>query len=239
MSEKLEIRIEGPKVTPERFLNASKAFLEIVLGVSHNLSSSARDEDWSVECDKGSSILRVKTDVRERIPAVEAVELGFHALNSGLATLPHGFTKTEIRSAKVLGELVDGYFIQSISFSNGNPAANISKSLAKTADCILSGEKYTAFGSLEGTIQTLHGREGYPVACYISDIQYKRTIVCHFADKQHEKQAVKAFMKRVLVGGLIHYSREGMPTSIDADVFREFPDEDALPVLSDVQAIYR
>ena len=241
MSDTIQIEIDGPKLTPDRFIKAAQAFLDLVTGVSKNLSDKATPEEWTVETEKGSVIVRMRTDNPERAAAIHAVGRGVRALNSGVRAVPEWFTKDEVKAARELTAVIDagGKFVTSISMANGEVIADLSPITIKTADAILSGEKYEAFGSIEGRIETLHGREAYPLAFYVSDVHSKRQVVCHFNKTEDEEGAIGAFRKRVLVYGLIHYAKEGYPTSVDADSLRIFAEEGDLPSVEQVQAIYR
>lgn len=241
MSDSIQIKINGPRLTPDRFIDASKAFLSLVTGVSKNISDKANSDEWAVETEKGSVIIRARCDNPDRALAIDAIGRGVRSLNSGLRTVPEWFTKDEVKAARDLAAVADGggKFVTSISFSNGEPIADLSFTMIKTADSILSGEKYEAFGSIEGRIETLQGREAYPLAFWVSDVHSKRLVVCHFNRSEDEEGAIVAFRKRVLVYGLIHYAKEGYPTSVDASSLNVFLEESDLPTVEQVQAIYR
>jgi len=241
MSNSIHVKLDGPKLTPDRFIKAAQAFLALVTGVSKNLSEKAQDDEWAVETEKGSVIIRARTENPDRAVVIHAIGRGVRALNSGVRSVPESFTKEEVKAARDLAAVIDGggKFVTTISLANGEVMADLSPAVIKTADFILSGEKYEAFGSIEGRIETLNSREAYPLACYVSEVHYKRQVVCHFNKKEDEERAIAAFRRRVLVYGLIHYAAEGYPTSVDADTLRIFPEESDLPTLEQIQAIYR
>ena len=60
MSNKIEIRIDGRKLTPEKFLSGASAFVALVEGVSKNVTGGKTE--WVVEVDKGSAIVRLRAD---------------------------------------------------------------------------------------------------------------------------------------------------------------------------------
>jgi len=242
MSDDIEIKIEGPKLTPDKFEEAVRAFFTLLRGVTKNLNGHLEDADWSVRVESGSAVVMAHADTLNSKPAIFAITRGVQSLSSGVYVLPQGFTRDEVKAARNLASVIDddGKLVRNIWMKNGDAPIALSYQIVKTADVILSGEKYVSFGSIEGRIETLQGREGYPLACYVVDPIYKRTVVCHFNKKELEDEVINnGFRKRVLVGGLIHYSSEGYPTSVDADHLRIFPEEKDLPTLEQIQAIYR
>lgn len=250
MSEALELKIDGPRLTPEKFEAAVKDFFAIISGVAKNVSGTYSDADWKVEVDAGSTIVRVrksddahKATVSYRAePIISAVQQGFIALSSGLRTPPPFFTRDEIRAVKDLAELIDKErkFVSTISIKNGDRPVFLSEELARTAEAILSGERQICFGSVEGYIETFHRKENQPFTCYVREPIYRRSILCTFSKSDAEEVAYRAFRppKRVLAYGLIHYAKEGFPTRIDVDTVRIFPEEDELPSVEEIQSFY-
>jgi len=49
MSDSVSIRIEGPKVTPNRFVKAIDRFFSIVSGVTKNVTGESKPDVWSVD----------------------------------------------------------------------------------------------------------------------------------------------------------------------------------------------
>ena len=239
MSDHIEIKIDGKKLTPERFLEAVESFFELVQGVSKNISKIP--VNWSVEVDKGSTVVRVRADdpTEDVNQSIDAVIRGVSALRMGIKTIPFGFTKEEVRAAKKLATLKDGNEIESAFIQNGGAPEDLAVTIVPTADAILVGENHIAFGSVEGTIDTMSAKQAF--CCMIWEPIYRRDITCYLTETKLQADAVDAFVKRrrVSVGGLIHYSKEGFPTSISADKIKMFPLESELPNVEDIQAIYR
>jgi len=244
MSESVSIKLEGPRLTPDKFVNAVQKFFSIVLGVTKNVVGVARPEDWSVEVDHGSAIVRIKPE-NPAIKASRSIDLmsrGIKSLASGVRSAPPGFGNDEVKAAKELASLIDadGKFIKAIYIVNGEAPMGLTEEVGRSADAILSSEKHIAFGSIEGRVETLSDKEGQSgFQCTIKDPIYQRQVIIHFTKKELEDRAYEAFRKRVLVSGLIRYSKEGNPTSVDADYLKVFPEESELPTVQDVQAIYK
>jgi hypothetical protein len=237
MSDHIEIKIEGPRLTPEKFIEAAKSFFALVQGVSKNVVN--KPINWIAEADKGSAVLRGRAENPgpESSQAIDAICRGIRSLRSGAKAIPNGFTREEVRACQILAGLVDGRAIQSIFIQNGGAPEVISSTIVTTAEAILSGENYTAFGSIEGKIDSLSDRQGF--SCSVYEPYLRREIVCYFQKSEVQEEAIKGFRKRVLAGGLIRYAKEGHPTSIVVDTIRIFPDESELPTIEEVQAIFK
>ena len=237
MSNQIEIKIEGKGLTPDKFVLAAKSFFDLIQGVSKNVG--AKQVDWVVEVDKGSAILRgrVENPSPETEIAIEDISRGIRSLRSGMKAVPSGFTRDEVRACQTLASLVDGNSIKAIFIQNGGSPEELSQTIVPTAEAILTGETYTAFGSIEGKIDSLSDRQTF--SCSILDPYLRREIVCYFQSEAVVEEAIRGFRKRVLAGGLIRYAKEGHPTSIVVDTIRIFPEESELPTIEDVQAIFK
>jgi hypothetical protein len=239
MSNQIEIKLAGKKLTPEKFIEAVEAFFGLVKGVAKNVSKTP--VDWVVEVDKGSAIVRARVEnpTAESEESIEAVVRGVHSLRNGIRNIPFGFTKDEVRAARKLAKLKDGVGIESAFIQNGGEPEDLSEEIVPTADAVLETESQIAFGSIEGTIGSMSAKQAF--CCMIDEPVYRREIVCYLQKESLQESAIEAFKhrSRVLVGGLIHYAKEGYPVSITADTVRIFPPESELPTVEDIQAIYK
>jgi hypothetical protein len=237
MSNQIEIKIDGKKLTPEKFLEAAKSFFDLIGGVAKNVA--AKPVNWAVESDKGSTIIRtrIQNPSDESRQVIHAICRGVRSLRSGNKTIPHGFTKNEIVASRRLTAIIDGDGVKSVSIKNGSAPEDLLETIIATADSILSGETSTAFGSIEGTLDSLSMRHGF--SCSVYEPRLQREIICYFQKTEVEQEAYRGFGKRVLAGGLIRYAKEGYPTSISVDTIRIFPDESELPTIEEVQALFR
>ena len=166
MNDQIEIKIEGKKLTPEKFIEAAKSFFDLIEGVAKNVAS--KPVNWAVELDKGSAIIRarVQNPSNESGQAIDAICRGVRSLRSGIKTIPHGFTKEEISASRKLTAIIDGEGVKSVSIKNGSAPEDFLQTIIATADAILSGETYTAFGSIEGTLDSLSIRHGFSCSVY-------------------------------------------------------------------------
>ncbi len=237
MSDHIEIKIEGSGLTPDKFIAAAKSFFDLIQGVSKNVTG--KQINWLVEVDKGSAVLRGRAErpSADADMAVDSINRGIRSLRSGIKSIPNGFTRDEVRACHTLAGLVDGTKIRSIFIQNGAAPEDLSSAVVSSADAILTGETYTAFGSLEGKIDSMSDRQH--LCCSIYDSYLRREVTCYFQEEAVFEEAVKGFRKRVLAGGMIRYAKEGHPTSIVVDTIRIFPEESELPTIEEVQAIFK
>jgi hypothetical protein len=237
MSDTIEIKIDARKLTPGKFVDAVQAFFSLVQGVANNVAGDP--VKWITEADKGSVIIRIRASNpnTKSKQSTEAVCRGLRSLRMGNRTIPALFTNEEVKAAKRLADLVDGERIQGISVKNGIEPELISKKTAESAEAILNGEIYQAFGSIEGKVDSLSDKAS--LVCSITDPIYGREITCYFTNDEAAEEAIKGFRKRVLAAGLIRYGKDGRPTSISVDKVKIFPDESDLPTVEQVQEIYK
>src|ERR1700733_1488607 len=107
MSDHIEIKIEGKKLTPERFLEAVQSFFALIQGVTKNVAKNP--VNWTVEVEKGSTVVRARVEnpTPESDQSIVAICPAVNSLRTGIKTIPYGFTKDEVRAAKKLATLND------------------------------------------------------------------------------------------------------------------------------------
>jgi hypothetical protein len=237
MSKDIEVKIDGPNLTPERFMKAARAFFDLVQGVARNMTGTQDAIPWTVEVKSGSAILRARSTNERAERAVQAVIRGVNSLRSGIQAAPPWYGRDEINAARLLASLVDGADITSIQIKNGNTPEEMSPTVVATVDAILESDKSIAFGSIEGVIEMLSIRDGF--RCTVYEPNYGRGINCYFNKVELEREAHLAFGKRVLLSGMIRYGKEGLPTTLHADALRVFPPDAELPTAQEIQAIYK
>jgi hypothetical protein len=237
MSDSIEIKIDGTRLTPEKFLDGVKEFLALVQGVAKNVAPERID--WLVSVEKSSAVVRMTAEhpTAHSRQAIDVVCQGIRALRNGVKTIPHGFRRENVSSAKIIASLVDGTDVQAVTIKNGADPESVPRSIVKVAEIILEGQNHLAFGSIEGKIVSLSAKHGY--VCVIDDPAEMREITCYLQTEAAQKAAVDGYTKRVMASGLIHYAKEGHPVSITVDEMRIFPPDSELPTLSEVQEIYK
>lgn len=243
MSDKIEIKIDAPKLTPDKFQKAVIEFFALLKGVTKNVTGESKPEDWIIEVRASSQVVSARTESQSKALATDAMSRGFLSLMAGVQTIPPNFTKEDVISARNLAALVDddGKVVRSILIQNGGEPIRLSHQIVKTADAILAGEKQIEFGSVEGAIESLHRKENQPFTSTIKDPIHGRSIVSTFTTPECEEKAFQAFKdaSRVLFYGLIHYNKEGEPVRIDVNLVRIFPPESELPTLEEIHAFWK
>ena len=241
MSDSIEIKFTAKQIPPAKFVAAVQQFFAVVQGVANNIAGAESPIKWTIEAEHGSAIIRCKalTHVKEASESTEAVSCGLRALRMGTSRIPRFFTNTELRAAKDLANLIDDDF--PIVIKNGAAPEELTAEIGRTADSILRGERYEAFGSIEGAVSSMaRSNQFNKFECEIRDQQSNKTIHCYFTRDEDARTAHAAFFRdKILVHGLIRYSKEGYPTSISADSIRVFSDESELPTVEDIQAIFQ
>ncbi len=236
MSNQIEIKIEAKRLTPDKFLAGAKDFFALVEGVAKNVTLA--HINWSVEIDKGSAVVRMRaenpSDESQKVFTV--VRQGIRALRNRTNVIPIGFTANELWAASRLSKLIDGEAVQLVSIRNGGRPEDLGAVVIETAEAILSRQSQFAFGGIEGKIVTLSAKHG--LICTIYDPIQRREVTCYLQTEKAQQDAVKGYTKRVLVSGLIHYSKEGQAVNVTVDTIRIFPPDSELPTLEDVQAVY-
>lgn len=237
MSNQIEIKIDSRKLTPETFLSGASEFMALVQGVAKKIAMAK--VEWVVEVDKGSAILRMRVEnpSTDSEKCIDAICRGVRALRNGVRTIPYGFSRETVSSAKIIASLVDGQEVQSVSIRNGGEPELVPHTIVQVADAILDGQQQIAFGSIEGKIVSLSAKHGY--VCVIDDPVRRREITCYLQTNEAQKTAIEGYTKRVLASGLIHYAKEGHAVNITVDKIRIFPADSELPSLADIQEIYK
>jgi hypothetical protein len=243
MSNQIEINIDAPRLTPDKLQKAVDKFVTLLKGVSKNATGNYAQEDWGMEVKVGSTIFIANPLSEKNGITTDAMARGIRSLMSGIPTIPQYFTKDEVEAAKGIAALIDddGRYVRGIFIQNGGGPIHLSSQLVKTADLILAGDTQIAFGSVEGKIEGLHRKEDHPITSTLRDPIYGRVIACNFNKPELEEEAFQAFKeaKRVLIYGLIHYSKDGYPIRIDSDFIRVFPPESELPTLEEIHAFFK
>src|SRR6266849_6078414 len=179
MSDSIEIKIDGPKMKPDQFLRTVESFFGLVQGVSRNVSGPQSPVQWTVEVDRGSSVIRARplNPSAASLKSIEAICQGVGALHSGVKAIPQWFTYEEIKHCRNLGSEIDGEGIRAVSINNGRTATSVSSIVVSIADELLNSDKHNAFGSIEGKLDALSDREVF--ICTIYDANYHRAVNCY------------------------------------------------------------
>ncbi len=89
------------------------------------------------------------------------------------------------------------------------------------------------YGSVEGRLELISGREGQPLYFRVQDRVNNIGVRCCIPDKLLEN-ALNAFRKRVIVSGIIKSDSGGIPRSIRVESVEVVPSEESLPQAEDL-----
>lgn len=241
-SETIELKIEAPRLTDDRFERAVSAFFDLLHSVTDNVVGRERAVRWIVEVESGSAIVRARPEADAEawalVPSsIEAICGGIVALANRANSAPPYFTNVSLKAARSLASVRDpgGEYVSGVSLRNGSLPIDVTSEIVSVVDEIL-GEKYEALGSVEGTLQTISERHGFRLAVY--DIIFDQPVICFPKDEEVKNDAMRAFGKRVIVAGEVRYRKDGMPSSVLVESIQTFLDDDDLPTAQDIQRIY-
>ena len=89
------------------------------------------------------------------------------------------------------------------------------------------------YGSVEGRLELISGREGQPLYFRVQDRINNVGVRCYIPDALLDT-ALNAFRKRVIVSGIIKSDNNGIPRSIRAESIETVPEEESLPQAEDI-----
>ena len=154
----------------------------------------------------------------------EAYEIAYQTVSTvikGLAKLqkehirPHGFNDSALESAQKLARLTtDGLTSVNIYANIPDHQTYVNEQIAANITTILEYLDY--YGSVEGKLELISGREGQPVYFRVQDRINNVSVRCIIPDNLVET-ALNAFRKRIIVSGTIKSDNNGIPRSIKAD----------------------
>lgn len=237
----LVLRIEGTRITAERFLKAADNFFNLLRNVADDISGQKGAVTWIVSAEKGSQVLIATPEADEQL--VTNVQLipkkihdGFCEIEKG-SSRPEVFSDTALRHARELAFVVgngDGD-ISRVLLMYGKQTNVISeKTSAHVAEIL--GAKRTEDGSVEGRVTVLSDRKGLTIT--IDDTLTGQSVRCTPRDID-EQELIRAFRTRITAIGTVHFRRDGAPVRIEVDSIRKLGKRDELPGFEDVRGIFR
>ena len=233
----LTLEIDGPNVTPERFLKGVRSFFAVVSEVATSVCGKKTGVRWTVFVKEGSNLICLAPVPGASHAAISRIALsleqGFGQLEEA-SMRPANFSDRAIRSARDLAEVVgdDGTTVR--LWIKKTPR-NITKSIEANVAKLLTSE-HADYGSIEGKLQTVTERGGFHFVVYQK--LWDEPIRCNVPDRLTEL-ALKSFGQRVEVYGVIKYRKDGQPQSIEADDIVQFPSAEKIPNFRDVHGILR
>jgi len=142
-------------------------------------------------------------------------------------TRPSGFNDDALESAQKLARLtVDGLSRVNLYGDAPDQQTYINEQIAANITNILEYLDY--YGSVEGKLELISGREGKPIYFRVQDRINNVGVRCFIPDNLVEI-SLNAFRKMVIVSGIIKSDNNGIPRSIKAETIENIPDFNSLP----------
>ena len=200
---------------------------EIELEVSENKRSKLK---WGVaELSLGSATIGLE-DMSEEVSLAQRTAT---VLVEGMKELrtkkvrPQYFNDTALESVQRLARLSEDGVSQINIYSNiPDNQLYITEQIAVNVKDILEHLDY--FGSVEGLLELISGRENQPLYFRVKDIVSGNAVRCYF-NENTLGDALGAFRKRVVVSGIIQSDSSGNPTKIKVQELVIVPSEEQLP----------
>lgn len=235
----LTLDLSGPRITADHFASAVNAFLDLIEQVSKDMAGASNAVVWIISVSEGSALVNAVPEVVQGRTSVRPPHL-VEAISRGMklvelrAQRPRYFSDSALRIVRDLGKVPDGQNVEHARIRAATSATEVSERTVGHVDRLL-GADVTAYGTIEGQLQTLSERRGAHFAVY--DALTDQAIRCSI-HRDRLPEAWHAFGRRVAVSGTIKYRKNGTPVSIEVEesIF-VFPDEDGLPTADDVYGI--
>ncbi len=237
--DRLTLRLEGQRITADRFLRAAESFFGLLGEVSEALTGKSKAFEWLVSVERGSIVLgaRAEPSYKTDLPPaaiVEAAYSGFKKLQERKSVRPEFFNDDALQSARDLAKLVDGKAVRVLQIRRSRNSFTLKDDkVVRNVDLILGGTA-TELGTIEGKLEMISARGCLHVGVW--DALTDRQVRC-FVRPGLLEEAKAAFGRRVAVTGTIRYRPNGEPVSIEVDSLEVFPGREDLPSAEDVYGI--
>jgi len=242
--ESLSLEFDGEKITSEKFLKASSAFLNLIKEVSAEVTGSRKVVQTLVSVESGSVHVIAHPTIRKgeglHTPhEINSVILGgLSQLERGAESAPEYFNRKALSDARLLSSLLSGKdkLTKLAIRREGEAEAALSPQTFATVEKLL-GTKYEAQGSVEGVLRTLSD-EDEGLRFYVHDVLNDDRIVCEVPETYLSK-AFELFRHRVVVYGLVRFGKDGYPNSIVVEEIVALPNFENLPPVDSFRGILK
>ena len=233
------IELDADSVTAGDFQSALDSFLTLVRELTRQINEKLPQDSWRLTVQEGSQVVAMQPDKVKLTESVRAMIYG--ALFDGLESLereakaPKYFTERALECARALSLIAHGPRDQ------GTPVRVLSRqrsSAVTRATWINVSEildwKYEDVGTVEGTLEVVSAHEGYEFRIY--EPLWLRAVRCHFQEERLQ-DALANFKRRVEVQGLVRYTKDGLPVSVNVMNITPLPDPKDLPSFRAIRGI--
>lgn len=233
----IKLEPEEALVTFASFKMAVEELTTILREVELEVSETKRPRlKWAVaELSLGSATIGLE-DMSEEMDLAQRTTTilleGMKELSTKKARPKH-FNDTALESVQKLARLSEDGVSRINIYSNiPDQQLYLTEQIAVNVQDILEHIDY--FGSVEGLLELISGREGQPLYFRVKDIVSNNAVRCLFPEDMLEK-ALGAFRKRVVVSGVIVSDSSGNPRRIRVQEMEIVPSEENLPQPADFQ----
>lgn len=233
------IELDAESVTAREFQSALDSFLTLLRELTRQVNEKLPQDSWHLTVQEGSQVIAMQPDKVKLTKSVRATICA--ALFDGMdslereAKVPKYFTERALECARDLSLISHG------PRDRGTPIRILSRQRAcavTRATWINVSEildwKYEDLGTVEGTLEVVSVHNGYEFRIY--EPLWLRAIHCYFQEERLQ-DALANFKKRVEVQGLIRYTKDGFPVSVNVLSITPLPDPKDLPSFRAIRGI--
>jgi hypothetical protein len=233
----------GENLSPDRFMAAARAFFGYVQEISQAVAPEGEPARWIVRVREGSALLAVAPN--PGLPP-EVARTVYARVERGVRQLINrdieesGLSEPALKYLRTLSEMTE-------AGPNKAPPVPIRLWVEKrpinfepTIASVIREDwraDYSDYGAIEGRLESIQESYG-TLQFYIRDAMLRQRVRCYFPEELLPDVFDK-FRKRVEVSGVIHYRKNGAPTSIEVEYIAALPDDSELPTAEDVRGILR
>jgi hypothetical protein len=242
--ESLSLVFDAESLTAEKFLKAVTSFLNLVREVSAEVAGSRTAVETIVAVHEGSVVIEAKPRLRPNARVSGKFEFeksildGIRQLERNPETIPAYYNPESLASANALSMLMSGknrLTKLEIKGSTHKPASFTPQTSASVER--LLGSKFSAHGSVEGTLRTITSENDDSIKFYVFDALNNTKIEC-LVSEEEEQKILSFFKRRVVVDGLVQYDRDGFPRSITAENVEPLPGFGQLPPVEKYRGMF-
>jgi len=227
----------GESLSPDEFLALTRAFFGYIKEVTAPLLPEGERIGWTVQVKEGSNLIGVNPGVAAPPEVVKNVYI--KAANSARL-----LARGELEGANLPEPALKHMRVISEMSTNRNRPRELRIWVERKPIRIDSSigrliaedwrTAYSDYGVIDGRLETIqdHGK----LEILVRDPVIKQKVHCLFPETMLPK-AFEYFRKRVEVSGMVHYRRNGVPTSIEVAALDRLPDDSELPTAADVRGI--
>jgi hypothetical protein len=243
MARKVVLSLTGDLISVQDFLTAAEDLHGLLQEVDRAISGKTT-LDWVIVGMRGSSAIletaprKITEDEPDRGEEVIKAALdGIQKIEKS-PIRPLHFTDGALERARALSRVVMAGNIDQIRIqgsTNGKriPQVTVTQRIAANIDELI-GPRYSAIGSVEGTLEVVSIHGGYSFNVYDLLTGLKVRCIC---EEQTLADLTSKLGKRVLVHGQIRSSAKGQPLSIKVERVRVLRDRSDLPQVDDIQGL--